>query len=388
MRAVTVVSPEYEGMGREAALRFERHTGIEVDVVRCAAVHGHRVKLEVLRDAAESGWRFFFDADWWLIQSCHQEIRALLGPWLAGAPIPGTVADGEGREFGYDPRSRITSGFLVFDPTLPLWGRVLRLALELQASVALSRRDEVYLNAAAHHFGLPVRVIDAGWNWCLRPNYSYEPPQIWALHAAGHPLKARHQILHQAANKPPPPSWALDDAEMVWLRSVARFLVSRGMKHVVEFGPGVSTRALLDSGCEVTSCETNKRAFCIHTVRFQERARLALRLTRNEQALSGLDARADWCFVDGPMGSLLTDGKARWHQLAWSAARCRFIILHDSKRPGEQRSLAALKAKGWSVTDVETPRGFAIVWRECDELIESLRQAGLTALPQAHMEVT
>ena len=85
---------------------------------------------------------------------------------------------------------------------------------------------------------------------------------------------------------------------------------------------------------------------------------------------------ADWALVDGPVGSLLVDGKARWHQLAWCAARCPFTVLHDAKRDGERRSLDALRQDGWNVTEVETPRGFAIIWRGCEELMGELSAEG------------
>ncbi len=371
MRAVTVVSPEFEALGHEAAIRFWRYTGIEVDVLRCAAADGHRVKLEALRDAAKHGWRFFFDADWWLIRPCHEEIRALLGPWLAGSPIPGDMADSDAREYGYDPRCRITSGFLTFDPMLPQWDKVIRLALELQDAVS-RKCDEVYLNAAAHHLGLPVRVIDSGWNWYMRNKYPYEPSQIWALHAGGYPVTSRFQLLQAAATNSTTPSWSLDASELVWLQSLARKLCQQGLRRVVEFGPGASTSALLAAGSRVTTCETSARAYCMHAAHFQKHQNLTICLTHHEPQLSGLSALADWCFVDGPVGSLLVEGKSRWHQLCWSAARCNFILLHDSKRTGEQCSIAALKAAGWKVIDIESPRGFAILWRGCDDLITKL----------------
>ncbi len=379
MRAVTVVSPEYEAVGQEAAARFWRFARIKADVLRCRAEDSHRVKLEALRDAAKSGWRFFFDADWWLTGPCQPEIRALLGPWLAGAPIPGTMADYQARDFGYDPRCRVTSGFLAFDPTLPMWDKVLALALKLQAAMD-PNRDEVFLNAAAHHFGLPVRVIDSGWNWYMRQAYPYQPPRIRALHAGGFPVAERHAVLHAATSAPPPPNWSLDEAELVWLERVARVLVKRGMRRVVEFGPGASTRVLLAAGCDVTSCETDKRAFCMHAVDFGNQKNLTLRFTKHEPLLSGLDVPADWCFVDGPMGSLLVDGKARWHQLVWSATRCPFIILHDTKREGEKRSMSALGADHWDVTAVESPRGLAIISRGSKSLIDMLRRRKLLAV--------
>jgi hypothetical protein len=371
MRAVTVVSPEFERLGFEAAHRFWQFTGIDVDVVRCSAGDSHRVKLETLRDAAKSDWRFFFDADCWLVRPCHEQVRALLGPWVAGAPIPGVMADFQAREYGFDPRCRITSGFLAIDPNLPHWDAALRLALELQLSDP--NRDEVFLNSALHHFHLPVRVIDGGWNWYLSYPYGYQPNVIWAVHAGGCPVSERFPMLEQAAKLVTTDTWGLDDPEVAWLGKFARILVARGMQRVVEFGPGRSTGALLAAGCRVTSCETSPQYFCALRAAHAGESNLTLLLTRHEPGLSHLNAAADWAVVDGPLGSLQVDGKARWHQLTWSAARCGLILLHDSKRDGEQRSIQALRAEGWNVIDIETPRGFSLLWRGCEDVIEVLQ---------------
>lgn len=371
MRAVTVVSPEFEALGFEAAHRFWQFTGIEVDVLHCTAADSHRVKLETLRNAAKSDWRFFFDADCWLVRPCHEQVRALLGPWVAGAPIPGAMADFQAREYGFDPRCRITSGFLAFDPTLQGWDAALDLALDLQSTDP--KHDEVYLNAALHHFQVPVRVIDGGWNWYLSYAYGYQPNVIWAVHAGGCPVSGRFTMLERAAKQVTTDTWGLDDREVVWLEKIAGILAARGMRQVVEFGPGRSTGALLAAGCQVTSCETSPQYYCALRAANADQPNLKLLLTRHEPGLSGLDAAVDWALVDGPLGSLQVDGKARWHQLRWSAARCGLILLHDSKRDGEQRSIQALRSDGWNVIHIDTPRGLSILWRECEDVIEGLR---------------
>ena len=373
IRAVTVVSPEFEPLGFEAAHRFWQFTGIDVDVVRCSPADGHRVKLQTLRDAAKSNWRVFFDADCWLVRPCHEQVRSLLGPWVAGAPIPGVMADFQAREYGFDPRCRITSGFMAFDPSLPSWDAALGLALDLQASD--QNRDEVYLNAALHHFQVPVRVIDGGWNWYLSYPYGYHPNVIWAVHAGGCQVSERFSMLVNASKQVTTDTWGLDDEEVVWLGKVAGILVARGMRQVVEFGPGRSTGALLAAGCRVTSCETSPQFYCALRAANVDQPDLTLLLTKNEPGLSGLNAAVDWALVDGPLGSLQVDGKARWHQLAWSAARCGLILLHDAKRDGEQRSIQVMRADGWNVLDIATPRGFALLWRGCEDVIEALRSS-------------
>ena len=362
MRAVTIISPGFEATGDEAAARFRRYAGIEVDVLRCESSDAHRVKLQAFADAAIHGWRWWFDADWWLLRHCENEIRETLGPWVAGTPIPVDQARDEGGAYGFDPRCRVTTGFVAFDPSLPNWDRALRLALDLQAHEGV-RRDEVYLNAALHHFQVPVRMLDSGWNWCLQAVslYGYVPAVIHAIHAAGIAAAQKQARLSQAASTHAGTAnpWSLDAVELAWLLRFATALCRAGHDRVVEFGPGLSTLALLQAGCRVTSCETNPRAFCAATAVVP--AEVALKLIPNEPGLGGLEAPCDWAFVDGPPGDLLVDGKSRWHALDWCRQRCQIIVLHDAKRAGEQQSIAALQGTGWAAHPVDTPRGLCVL---------------------------
>ena len=362
MKAVTIISPGFEATGDEAVARFRRYAGAEVDVLRCAAGDAHYVKLQAFADAAAHGWRWWFDADWWLVHHCEGEIRETLGPWVAGTPIPVDRARAEGGEYGYDPRCRVTTGFVAFDPTLPNWDRALRLALDLQAHRDL-QRDELFLNAALHHFRVPVRMLDSGWNWCFQAAslYGYAPAVIHAIHAAGIAPGQKAEGLHGAAqsclNDVNP--WSLDTTELAWLARFAALLRQAQQHRVVEFGPGRSTQSLLEAGCTVTSCETDVRAFCIASASLP--ADVSVKLFVHEPGLGGLDVPCDWAFVDGPPGNLLVEGKSRWHVLDWCRTRCAIIVLHDAKRPGEQLSIAALQGMGWAVHPVDTPRGLCVL---------------------------
>ncbi|MDB6120243.1 MAG: hypothetical protein JWO08_4024 [Verrucomicrobiaceae bacterium] len=362
MKAVTIISPGFEQSGEEAVRRFREHAGVEVDVLRCDAATAHRVKLQAFADASKHGWRWWFDADWWLLRPCAKEIRGTLGPWVAGTPIPVDQARAEGREYGFDPRCRVTTGFIAFDPSLPQWNRAMKLALDLQAARGAGR-DEVYLNAALHHFDIPVRTLDSGWNWCLQATtlYGYVPPIVHAIHAAGVPMAEKQARLDKEATtyedlRNP---WSIDARELTWLTSFARSMHEAGLRHVVEFGPGSSTHALMSAGGTITTCETDPRACCIATASLPERC--DVKLIPYQPGLGGLEAPCDWALVDAPAGHLLVDGKSRWYSLEWCSQRCRLIVLHDSKRPGEQASIVALEAMGWSTLHIDTPRGLCVL---------------------------
>ncbi len=362
MKGVTIISPGFEAAGEEAVARFRRFAGAEADVLRCSDNEAHRVKLQAFADAARHGWRWWFDADWWLLRPCETKIRATLGPWVAGTPIPVDQARKEGLEYGFDPRCRITTGFVAFDPTLPHWDQALTLALELQAHRG-QQRDELFLNAALHHFQVPARLLDSGWNWCFQAVdlYGYVPPQIHAIHAAGMAAQHKEAALRQAAEAHADRvnTWSLEVAELAWLGAFAGALRDAGLPRVVEFGPGLSTFKLLEAGCAVTSCETEPRAYSIAKATFP--SAVNLRLMPYQEGLGGLEAACDWAFIDGPPGHLQTDGKSRWHALDWCRAHCRLMVLHDSKRPAEQKSIAALAELGWTALPVETPRGLCVL---------------------------
>ncbi len=362
MRAVTIISPGFERTGGEAVRRMRELAGIEVDVLQCEANAAHRVKLQAFADAARHGWRWWFDADWWLLRPCEQEIKETLGPWVAGAPIPVDQARTEGREYGYDPRCRATTGFVAFDPTLPRWDRAMKLALDLQSARGAGR-DELFFNAALHHFHIPVRMLDSAWNWCFQATtlYGYAPAVVHAVHAAGVPMAAKEALLRKAAeaHADKPDSWGLDDKELAWLGRFARASVEAGLRNVVAFGSGRSTHQLLGTGCTVTACETDARACCIATTELPETCQV--KLIHHEPGLGGLDVACDWAFVDGPPGYFLVEDKARWHALDWCRRRCSLIVLHDAKRPGEQNSIAALQELGWEARHIDTPRGLCVL---------------------------
>lgn len=363
MTAVTVISPGFEDVGAEAVARFEQHAQMKVTVLRCAETEAHRVKLQAFADAAENGWRVFFDSDLWFVRPCADEMRQLAGPWIAGCPIPPGLAVEQGERLGYDPRCRVNTGFVVFDPTLPHWHEAMKLALNLQQHLG-DHCDEIYLNAALHRFHIPVRMIDSGWNWCLLDNHSgYTTDKVWNIHAAGISARQKHAALQAAAGHHAPRhnAWALDDEELVWLEGLARRLCARSLRSVIEFSPGQSTHAMQRAGCSVTSCETNPRSFSELTPLLP--AGVSLHLYNHEPSLGGLNAVFDWAFVDGPAGHMLVDGKSRWHALEWCAQRCDLIVLHDAKRPGEQQSISALVNAGWSAVMVDTPRGFCLLTR-------------------------
>lgn len=144
------------------------------------------------------------------------------------------------------------------------------------------------------------------------------------------------------------------------------------IKRLLEFGPGASTRIFLRAGVEsITSCEHDPawmgRARALYAA--DPRVRFWSYSNTDPVVVSGLPAELtfDAALVDSPQGyrpEHLRDGMARINTLRYALQRAPVVFLHDAKRDGEQRSLAALAAEGHTVTMRDTRKGIAVIKRK------------------------
>ena len=157
-------------------------------------------------------------------------------------------------------------------------------------------------------------------------------------------------------------AWGIDDAEHRFLQAFVR---ASAVRTVLEFGPGRSTEAFLETGCRVWSLEHDPKWLAAAEATLGGRAGLTLRLFRNgaELAVPELDGlRFDLAFVDGPPSALYADF-ARLNAMRFAAARADVLMLHDARRPHERNTLEVMKDGGWDVRLVETGRGLAVLTR-------------------------
>lgn len=83
---VTVVSPAYREVGREAVRRFRKYAGLEVVTIRCRDEEGFVTKLQLDRHPELKGRKVvYFDADWWLLRPVE------LGAMCEGVTSTGAV---------------------------------------------------------------------------------------------------------------------------------------------------------------------------------------------------------------------------------------------------------------------------------------------------------
>ncbi len=157
--------------------------------------------------------------------------------------------------------------------------------------------------------------------------------------------------------------WSIFEDDYHWL---LRFALERGIKNVVEFGPGDSSLAFLDAGCRVVSYE--------HDAAYARQAR------ERFAAFSGIEIRAcakdgvpvveelpfppDLIFVDGPPCEQGAE-VSRLAQCEWALATGAIVILHDALRHQEQETLRQLTASGlmMELEIIPTQKGLAVMRR-------------------------
>lgn len=146
-----------------------------------------------------------------------------------------------------------------------------------------------------------------------------------------------------------------------------------GADTALEFGPGVSTLALIEGGCRrVVSCEYDpvwadraKLDFRDHPVEVLSYG------NRPNVEVEGLgDEVFDIAFVDSPVGQ----GRRRVAQpdapecnrlntVMFALTRAPVVFLHDARRPGETATLERVMLAGHEVEMIETTKGIARIKR-------------------------
>ena len=158
----------------------------------------------------------------------------------------------------------------------------------------------------------------------------------------------------------------LSDEEYMFL---AEYVKERGYATCLEFGPGVSTWALLDGGCEVIvtlEYENNwlARAFEV----FGSVPEVEVHGFENVPeidvpSVNGL--RFDMAFVDSP--SFLTCKHLnRLNTCEFAAKHTDAILLHDATRSYEVLTQKVFEEKGWDVELVlpsDAERGISLIRR-------------------------
>lgn len=144
-----------------------------------------------------------------------------------------------------------------------------------------------------------------------------------------------------------------------------------GAKKVLEFGPGVSTLAFVEANCsEITTLEYQARWITAAKNRLWQFKNVKILPYENKPEIIIPDlesSRFDMIFVDSPMGTDLPmatrfrgqEDCSRFNTVSWSLRHAPVVLLHDAKRPGEERTLARIIGKVQHIEIINTVKGTA-----------------------------
>lgn len=212
MLAVTVVTPSYRHLEKEAVKRFKKNSGLPVKVIRVKDKDGFMAKLELDRHCGRERI-VFFDVDYWLLRpvdfskwdACSWMAvndSATLNPWA----FPHTDCEA----FGMDKLRYFNSGMFMANFNLQDHRKVFQLARRLHSQVGSGKiktpkdkTDQIYLNLAAQRLNISTSLLPAGFNFYLKSvvwgQLPFIPRNIIGLHAAGEPLKSKLSSLKAQA---------------------------------------------------------------------------------------------------------------------------------------------------------------------------------------------
>jgi hypothetical protein len=141
---------------------------------------------------------------------------------------------------------------------------------------------------------------------------------------------------------------------------------------VLEFGPGNSTLAWIEAGCdEIVSLEHNQKWMAVAKDKLSGMhpdLRLLSYKNAPEIEVSGLSGTFDLAFVDSPPGVDLKSGTrfpgqencSRFNTLSFALKCAPVVLLHDAKRPGEQETLKRIRDYGsYDIQIIDTVKGIA-----------------------------
>lgn len=147
---------------------------------------------------------------------------------------------------------------------------------------------------------------------------------------------------------------------------LVQFARQARIRRVLEFGPGASTWAFVEAGCEVVSLEYQQKWFEHYRREFAQHPQVQVIQFHNQPTISVPQLREqqfDLGFVDSPVGALYKH-YARMNACEFVADRTNRWMLHDAQRAGERNTLSAFQGRGWVVEYLEQLPKTAIASRD------------------------
>lgn len=210
MIGVTVVTPAYKHLEKEAVKRFREFTGLSVQVIRCKDDQGFFAKLELDRECPRTRI-VFFDVDYWLLRPMHPQQWCPMS-WVAvqdsAVYNPHAFPHTDCESHQLDKRRYFNSGMFTCNLAVDQHRQVFQEARKLRKRVASKKdpapvdvTDQYYLNAAVQKINPSTGLMPTRFNFYKKASdwgqLPYIPREIVGLHAAGEPLQNKLEALRQ-----------------------------------------------------------------------------------------------------------------------------------------------------------------------------------------------
>lgn len=153
-----------------------------------------------------------------------------------------------------------------------------------------------------------------------------------------------------------------------------------GVKSALEFGPGISTLALIEAGVEkIVTLEHDPKWFDAAVAQFKDYPQVSVRTYKDEPVVEAdVEGEFDIAFVDSPKGFVHVvrnvEGTRKRHPGQEDCSRlntCLFalkhapiVYLHDACRPLERGTLGRLNQMGHKFEFTPGWAGMAKIWRK------------------------
>ena len=205
-----VVSPAYRKLARESVRRVKKFTGLEVQELRCGDDGGFEMKLHLDRVCGNKRV-LILDSDLWILRPW--DLSQLMGSASmvcchdSAVWNPHSFCWKDCQQNGLDQFSYFNSGMMIWDFTRKEHCEAFKLARASWRSKKVKRddkSDQFHLNRAVKELGIPLTFLHERHNcytlasvWGQTPSI---PREIIGLHAAGVPLKMKHDVLKAEAS--------------------------------------------------------------------------------------------------------------------------------------------------------------------------------------------
>lgn len=210
---VTIITPSYRKVGREAVRRFNKFTGLDIMVLTGKDTEGFDLKLK-LDQLCPKRMMVFFDADLWLLDKAGfadiKNLHSLLAVHDSAAFNPHAFPHTDCEAFGIPKTEYFNSGLMAWDNGNASSRRMFIEARKLKKRVMAGSHmkptddtDQFYLNMGRLKAGMALSMLPTNHNFYLLSVFwgqmPFIPRHIIGLHAAGEKARNKYAKLRQQA---------------------------------------------------------------------------------------------------------------------------------------------------------------------------------------------